>query len=89
MVGPDIVLLWRKPARKEVIFITVENETGMANLILRPNRFAIRRRLVLSAGRSRQGVVVHVVTDWLQPADPVTTSSCTSRDPKLHHDRGR
>ena len=55
------------------MFITIEHETGMANLILWPDRFAAQRGLVLSAaiiachGRVRQGgMVVHVVTDWLE-----------------------
>ena len=55
------------------MFITIEEGTVIANLILRLNRLAIRRRLVLSAGIiacdgwvQPESVVVHVMTDWLE-----------------------
>ena len=53
--------------------VTVEDETGVAKLVLWPGRFAARRALVLSAstiachGRvQREGEVVQVVADWLE-----------------------
>ncbi|MGI4801967.1 MAG: OB-fold nucleic acid binding domain-containing protein, partial [Janthinobacterium lividum] len=56
-----------------VMFITIEDETGVANLILWPDRFEKQRRLVLSAGMiachgkvQREGEVIHVVTDRLE-----------------------
>ncbi len=71
---PGIVLVRQKPgSAKGIMFITVEDETGVANLVLWPDRFAAQRRLVLSAtmlachGRvQREGAVVHVVADRLE-----------------------
>ncbi len=74
VVVPGVVLVRQKPgSAKGVMFITVEDETGVANLILWQDRFAAQRRLVLSAGMiachgkvQREGEVVHVVTDRLE-----------------------
>jgi len=71
---PGIVLVRQKPGlAKGVMFITVEDETGVANLILWPDRYARQRRLVLTAGMvachdwvQREGEVVHVVADRLE-----------------------
>ncbi len=58
---------------KGVMFITIEDETGVANLVLWADRFEAQRRLVLSAGMiachgrvQREGEVIHVVTDRLE-----------------------
>ena len=74
VVVPGIVLVRQKPgSAKGVMFITIEDETGVANLILWPDRFEQQRRLVLSAGMiachgkvQREGEVIHVVTDRLE-----------------------
>jgi len=74
VVVPGIVLVRQKPgSAKGVMFITVEDETGVANLILWPDRYAKQRRLVLTAGMiachgrvQREGEVVHVITDRLE-----------------------
>jgi len=74
VVVPGIVLVRQKPgSAKGVMFITIEDETGVANLILWPDRFAKQRRLVLSAGMiachgkvQREGEVIHVITDRLE-----------------------
>ena len=74
VIVPGVVLVRQKPgSAKGVMFITIEDETGVANLILWPDRFAAQRRLVLSAGMiachgrvQREGTVVHVVTDRLE-----------------------
>ena len=74
VIVPSVVLVRQKPgSAKGVMFITIEDETGVANLILWPDRFAAQRRLVLSAGMiachgrvQREGTVVHVVTDRLE-----------------------
>ena len=74
VVVPGLVLVRQKPgSAKGVMFITIEDETGVANLILWPDRYAAQRRLVLSAamlachGRvQREGEVVHVITEWLE-----------------------
>ncbi len=73
VVVPGIVLVRQKPgSAKGVMFITIEDETGVANLILWPDRYARQRRLVLTAGMlachgrvQREGEVTHVITDQL------------------------
>ncbi|MGI4800408.1 MAG: OB-fold nucleic acid binding domain-containing protein, partial [Janthinobacterium lividum] len=74
IIVSGIVLVRQKPgSAKGVMFITVEDETGVANLILWKDRFEAQRRLVLSAGMiachgrvQREGTVIHVVTDRLE-----------------------
>ena len=74
VVVPGIVLVRQKPgSAKGVMFITIEDETGVANLVLWADRFEKQRRLVLSAGMiachgrvQREGEVIHVVTDHLE-----------------------
>ncbi len=74
VVVPGIVLVRQKPgSAKGVMFITIEDETGVANLVLWADRFEAQRRLVLSAGMiachgrvQREGDVIHVVTDRLE-----------------------
>ena len=50
VIVPGIVLVRQKPgSAKGVMFITIEDETGVANLVLWADRFEKQRRLVLSA----------------------------------------
>ncbi len=71
---PGIVLVRQKPGSAQgVMFITIEDETGIANLIVWPSVFERQRRLVLCAGMiachgrvQREGEVIHVVTDRLE-----------------------
>ena len=73
VVVPGLVLVRQKPgSAKGVMFITIEDETGVANLVLWPDLFEKQRRLVLSArmiacrGRvQRDGEVIHVVIEHL------------------------
>ena len=73
VVVAGLVLVRQKPgSAKGVMFLTTEDETGIANLILWPQVFALHRRLVLSAtmlacqGRvQRQSGVTHVITERL------------------------
>ena len=66
-----IILVRQKPgSAKGVLFITIEDETGIANGILWPDRFEAQRRTVMSAamigmkGRvQREGLVIHVICD--------------------------
>jgi error-prone DNA polymerase len=68
-----IVLVRQKPgSAKGVLFITLEDETGIANLVVWPSLFDRQRRLILSAtmiacrGKlQREGEVIHVVADEL------------------------
>jgi error-prone DNA polymerase len=71
---PGIVLVRQKPgSAKGVMFITIEDETGVANLIVWPSLFERQRRLVLSAGMlacrgrvQREGEVTHVIANRLE-----------------------
>jgi len=74
VVVPGIVLVRQRPgSARGVMFITIEDETGVANLILWPDRYLAQRQLVLSAamlachGRvQREGEVVHIIADRLE-----------------------
>ncbi len=68
-----LVLIRQKPgSAKGVMFITLEDETGVANLVVWPSLFEQQRRTVLSAsllmvdGRvQKEGEVVHIVATRL------------------------
>jgi len=65
-----LVLVRQRPATASgIIFITLEDETGIANLIVRPALFEANRRAVLGgrllAARGkveREGIVIHVLS---------------------------
>ncbi|SNS94640.1 error-prone DNA polymerase [Sphingopyxis indica] len=92
-----IVLVRQRPgSAKGVMFITLEDETGIANLVIWPKIFERYRRIVLGAtmmavhGRiQREGEVVHLVahrlTDW-----SASLASIGARDAAfpLPHDGG-
>jgi error-prone DNA polymerase len=68
-----IVLVRQKPgSAKGVMFMTIEDETGHANVIIWPSVFEAQRRLILSASMiachgklQREGSVIHVIADRL------------------------
>lgn len=68
-----LVLVRQRPgSAKGVLFLTIEDETGHANLIIWPNLFEAERRIVMSAGMiachgrlQKEGAVLHVVADRL------------------------
>ncbi|WBH17972.1 error-prone DNA polymerase [Sphingomonas radiodurans] len=68
-----IILVRQRPgSAKGVLFITIEDETGIANGILWPDRFEAQRRTVMSSamvsikGRvQKEGIVIHVVADLI------------------------
>jgi error-prone DNA polymerase len=68
-----LVLVRQKPgSAKGVMFVTIEDETGVANVVVWPKLFEKRRRVVLGAsmmainGRvQREGDVVHLVAQQL------------------------
>ncbi|CDZ45979.1 Nucleic acid binding, OB-fold, tRNA/helicase-type [Neorhizobium galegae bv. officinalis] len=68
-----LVLVRQKPgSAKGVMFITIEDETGPANLVVWPTLFEKRRRVVLGSsmmainGRiQREGEVVHLVAQQI------------------------
>ncbi len=69
-----LVLVRQKPgSAKNVMFITIEDETGISNAVIWPKLFEKQRRLILSArmmgifGRiQREGEVVHLVARQLR-----------------------
>jgi error-prone DNA polymerase len=71
---PGIVLVRQKPgSAKGIMFITLEDETGIANIVVWPSVFEAHRALVLSArmlavrGRvQREGEVIHVIADAIE-----------------------
>ncbi len=68
-----LVLVRQRPGSASgVLFVTIEDETGIANLVIWPKVFEKQRRLILSAGMiavkgrvQREGEVVHVVAHEL------------------------
>jgi error-prone DNA polymerase len=72
MVAGIVLVRQRPGSAKGVMFITIEDETGHANLIVWPKLFEKQRSLVLSAGMlgchgilQREGEVIHVVAGKL------------------------
>jgi error-prone DNA polymerase len=68
-----IILVRQRPgSARGVLFVTIEDETGHANLILWPSVFEAQRRLVLSASMiacrgklQKEGAVIHVIAERL------------------------
>jgi error-prone DNA polymerase len=73
-----LVLIRQRPGKGNVTFITLEDETGIANIILWQRRFEAQRRIVMSAAMlgvqgtmQREGEVIHVVADRLEDLTPL------------------
>ncbi|MDH7640255.1 error-prone DNA polymerase [Sphingomonas oryzagri] len=74
-----LVLVRQKPgSAKGVMFITLEDESGVANLVVWPDLFEKHRRVVLGAmmmgvrGRvQREGDVIHVIAQRLDDLSPL------------------
>ena len=89
VIVPGLVLVRQKPgSAKGVMFITTEDETGIANLILWPSLFARQRRLVLSAtmiachGKvQKEAGVIHVIADRLEDLSDLLRSVGEREDP--------
>jgi error-prone DNA polymerase len=66
-----VILVRQKPgSAKGVLFITIEDETGVAQGILWPDRFEAQRRTVMSASMigivgkvQKEGEVIHIIAD--------------------------
>jgi error-prone DNA polymerase len=66
-----IILVRQKPgSAKGVLFITIEDETGVGNIVLWPDRFEAQRTVVMSSAMisvtgtvQREGEVIHVIAD--------------------------
>ncbi len=77
--GAGIILVRQRPgSAKGVMFITLEDETGHANLVIWPQLFEAERRLILSASMlgvsgvvQREGEVVHLVARRLVDLSPL------------------
>jgi len=74
-----VILVRQKPgSAKGVLFITIEDETGVAQGIIWPDRFERYRRVVMSAsmvslkGRlQKEGEVIHVIVDRITDCTPL------------------
>jgi len=73
-----IVLVRQRPGAGNVTFLTLEDETGIANAIVWQRLFERQRRIILAAamvsvhGRlQREGQVIHVIADRLEDLTPM------------------
>jgi len=77
-----VILVRQRPgSAKGVLFITIEDETGVAQGILWPDRFEIYRRQIMSAsmitmrGRlQKEGEVIHIICDRITERDDMLRS---------------
>jgi error-prone DNA polymerase len=92
-----LVLVRQRPgSAKGVMFITIEDETGTANLVIWPSLYEKQRQVVHGAhllaveGRvQREGLVVHIVADKLiDLSDQLAGIGETADDFELPHGRG-
>lgn len=91
-----LVLVRQRPgSAKGVMFITLEDETGIANLVLWPKVFDMHRRIVLGAGMigvegrvQRAGEVVHLVAHRLTDLSAELASVGQQGAFPLPHGRG-
>ncbi|UYY57184.1 error-prone DNA polymerase [Sphingomonas sp. S2-65] len=83
-----LVLVRQKPgSAKGVMFITIEDETDIANLVVWTNVFEKHRRVVLGASMlgvrgkvQREGEVIHVVVERLDDLSPLLASVGSRQD---------
>ncbi|HEX8222648.1 MAG TPA: error-prone DNA polymerase [Allosphingosinicella sp.] len=73
-----LVLIRQRPGKGNVTFITLEDETGIANIILWQRKFEEQRRVVMGAAMiavkgamQREGDVIHVIADRLEDMTPL------------------
>ena len=86
-----IILVRQKPgSAKGVLFITIEDETGVGNIILWPDRFEAHRTIVMSSAMigvvgkvQREGEVIHVVADRIVDYTDMLRSIGDSDLPRL------
>ena len=76
-----IVLVRQRPGSTNVTFLTIEDETGVANIIVWQRRFEAQRQIIMSAamlsvrGRvQREGEVIHVIAERLEDQTPLLHS---------------
>ena len=94
---PGLVLVRQRPgSAKGVMFITIEDETGIANLIVWPSAFERQRRLVLTASMiachgkvQKESGVTHVITGRLTDLSALLRDVGERDEPfPLRHGRG-
>ena len=68
-----IVLIRQRPGTTNVTFLTIEDETGIANIILWQRRFEAQRRIVMASPMisvrglvQREGKVIHLIGERLE-----------------------
>ena len=91
-----VILVRQRPGSASgVLFITIEDETGHANLIVWPRVFERQRRLVMSASMlgcrgkvQKEGEVIHVIVDHLTDFSGLL-ASVGARGEKFPVARGR
>ena len=73
-----LVLIRQRPGKGNVTFITLEDETGIANVILWQRKFEAQRRVVMGAAMlgvkgvmQKEGEVIHIVADRLEDLTPL------------------
>jgi error-prone DNA polymerase len=97
VIVAGLVLVRQRPGTATgVIFITIEDETGIANLVVWSSLFEKQRRIVLSAsmlgcrGRvQREGDVIHMVAEQLEDLSDLLRSVGNRQQPfPVPHGRG-
>lgn len=91
-----LVLVRQKPgSAKGVMFITIEDETGPANIVVWPSLFEKRRRVVLGASMmaiqgkiQREGDVVHLIARQLDDLSG-DLAALADRDTEFRNPSGR
>jgi error-prone DNA polymerase len=74
-----VVLIRQRPgSAKGVLFVTIEDESGVANAIIWPDRFEAQRRVVMASAMlgikgvvQKEGEVIHVITDRMEDLTPM------------------
>jgi error-prone DNA polymerase len=92
-----LVLVRQKPgSAKGVMFMTIEDETDVANVIVWPSLYDKQRRLILSSGMmairgryQREGGVTHLIAEHLVDLSDLLRSVGDRHDPfSMRHGRG-
>jgi len=77
-----VILVRQRPgSAKGVLFVTIEDETGIANGILWPNKFEIYRSQIMSASMiamrgclQKEGEIIHIICDRIPDHDGMLRS---------------
>ena len=86
-----IVLVRQRPGAGNVTFITLEDESGIANAIVWQRVFEAHRRIILSAAMvgiagtlQREGQVIHLIADRIEDLTPLLHTVGTMQFPHRH-----